>query len=77
MSKISIPEVVDAFREYKKKNDVWGSLHIVLSDGNVRDSDVEFCVAWSMAKGDVEGERLAKILLGMSKTQRYKISYMC
>ena len=51
MSKISIPEVVDAFREYKKKNGVWGSLHIVLSDGNVRDSDVEFCVAWPMAKG--------------------------
>lgn len=73
--KISIPDVVDQFRAYYRKpgNGGWGSLHIVLDDGNVRDDDVLFCWNWAAERGDADGARLASILMQMSKTQRRKL----
>lgn len=74
MSKPTItPELLARFRAYNAKHAAWGSLHIVLDDQNVRDSDVEFCVKFAQERGDAEGEELGKILLQMSKTQRLKI----
>jgi hypothetical protein len=72
--KMSIPNVVGRFISYHAKDNAWGSLHIVLSDGNVKNSNVEFCIREAHDKGDVEGEALARILLDMSKTQRCKIA---
>jgi hypothetical protein len=74
--KPSIPEVIEDFRAYfaEPGNGAWGSLHIVLDDGNVADHSVAFCVEWSKERGDAEGERLANILLRMSQTQRRKIA---
>lgn len=74
--KPTIPEVVDRFRAYYKDNPAWGSLHIVLDDGNVRDSDVEFCRLLAQKRDDVEGESLAEILAQMSKTQRIKLGQL-
>lgn len=73
--KPSISDVREAFRAYREENLVWGSLHIVLDDGNVSDADVRFCVDCARQRGDVEGERLALILLQMSRTQRLKLPY--
>jgi hypothetical protein len=75
MAKPTIPEVIERFREYHRKpgNLAWGSLHIVLDDGNVEDAHVAFCVEHAEAQGDTEGAELARILLAMSKTQRSKI----
>jgi hypothetical protein len=73
--KPSISDVRDCFRSYLDLNPGWGSLHIVLEDGNVSDANVRFCVDYAQRNGDLEGERLALILLEMSKTQRRKLPY--
>jgi hypothetical protein len=71
----SIPEVVKRFVSYRSdpENGAWGSLHIVLSDGNVKDDNVRWCIAWAQERGDTEGEALGRLLLSMSKTQRLKL----
>lgn len=71
--------VVDAalrslFRAYLRRYPAWGSLHVVLEDGNVKDSHVEFCLQQALEKGDEEGAALARILLECSQTQRRKIA---
>ena len=73
--KPTIPEVAELFARYYEQpgNAVWGSLHIVLDDGNVDDSNVVFCIGEAEQRGDDEGKRLAEILLRMSKTQRRKL----
>jgi hypothetical protein len=73
--KPTIPDVVERFATYHQQpgNEVWGSLHIVLDDGNIRRSDVEFCRDAANERGDIEGVALAELLLSMSKTQRLKL----
>lgn len=68
-----IPDVTERFHQYWILNPIWGSLHIVLEDGNVNDNNVEFCHKWAVEHGDIEGVKLALILLKMSKTQRKKL----
>jgi hypothetical protein len=72
--KPSIPEVIDRFKAYHKKEAAWGSLHIVLEDSNVSDSSVSFCIEYAIKNGDTEGAELGKILLSMSKTQRLRLA---
>lgn len=71
--KPSIPQVVARFAAYYGQHPTWGSLHIVLDDGNVRTGDVEFCIQWAEDNGDSEGAELGRILLSMSSTQRRKL----
>jgi hypothetical protein len=68
------PELLERFKAYHRDNGAWGSLHIVLDDNNLKDSNVRFCVKFANEEGDSEGEALAEILLTMSKTQRGKIA---
>lgn len=77
MSKPTIPEVVPQFAAYYQKpgNGAWGSLHIVLDDGNVKDDDVVFCMECAEKRNDIDGYNLAQLLLRMSKTQRKKLWY--
>jgi len=70
---LSVSEVADRFRAYREANPTWGSLHIVLDDGNVRDKHVKACIESALEKGDTEGHELACLLLGMSTTQRQKL----
>jgi len=67
--------LIDRFVAYHEAplNGAWGSLHIVLDDGNVDDSSVRHCKDWAVERGDAEGAALADILLTMSKTQRHKL----
>lgn len=67
------PELKARFARYYEKNGAWGSLHIVLDDGNLADDQVRSCEGWAEERGDFEGMELAKILLQMTKTQRAKI----
>ena len=73
-----MPEVIPLVRAYyaKSGNNVGGSLHIVLEDGNVSDSNVEFCREWAEEREDHDGVALAKLLLRMSRTQRRKLYRM-
>jgi hypothetical protein len=73
MAKPSIPDVIERFRAYNRQHGAWGSLHVVLDDGNVEDCHVEFCIAHAEQSGDTEGAELGRVLLQMSKTQRAKI----
>jgi len=76
--KPTIPEVTPVVKAYRDKpeNSVGGSLHIVLEDCNVKDSDVLSCRQDAVERGDTDGVALADILLKMSKTQRSKIAGM-
>ena len=74
--KPTIPQVRDRFAAYLAKNPVWGSLHIVLSDQNIDDGCVRFCIDQALAEGDEEGMHLGGILLRMSRTQRLKLSML-
>lgn len=73
-AKITVPEVIERFREYHLDHPAWGSLHIVLDDFNVHDHHVQHCVEYAEEQGDLEGKALALILLQMSKSQRLKLS---
>jgi hypothetical protein len=74
--KPTIPYVAPFVCEYYKENGAGGSLHIVLDDGNVEDSSVQFCIDYAKKNGDEVGVKLGEILLTMSKTQRDKLSRM-
>lgn len=76
MARVAIPEVIEHFHRYFIGNPTWGSLHIVLDDGNINDGHVQFCINYAVEKGDEEGVVLGEILLRMSKTQRSKIPRM-
>ncbi len=73
--KPTIPEIMPLIKEYYlfPGNEVGGNLHNVLEDGNVKDSDVEFCLNEALKCNDKKGVELAKLLLKMSKTQRLKL----
>lgn len=73
--KPTIPEVLPRFVAYHACNPVWGSLHIVLEDGNCDDSSVRFCLEEAEKRGDAEGAELARILLRMSRSQRGRLDW--
>lgn len=75
LAKPTVPDVLPEFRAYLTEHSAWGALHIVLDDYNVTDDSVRFCIASAQEAGDAEGERLAGILLRMSKTQRLKLAH--
>lgn len=69
------PEIIERFKAYHNapNNGAWGSLHIVLDDGNIEDKHIEFCIKNAVERKDGEGAELAKLLLAFTKTQRIKI----
>lgn len=69
-----VPDVYPAFLEYARRNPCWGSLHVVLEDDNHDDDSVKGCIDWADVRDDVEGARLARVLLRMSPTQRGRIA---
>lgn len=73
---ITVPDVIDRFKDYHELpgNSCWGSLHVVLDDGNLKDHFVQFCIDFAEQSGDREGAELGRILLQLSETQRDKIS---
>lgn len=74
--KPTVPQVLPLVNCFMRLpgNGVGGVLHIVLSDGNVADSHVEFCRNQAVQEVDQCGYFLATVLLNMSKTQRSKLS---
>lgn len=73
MGRLTLPEIKQDFENYFASNPAWGSLHIVLDDGNINDSSVKYCFEHARDVGDIEGARLAEVLLQLSKTQRLKL----
>jgi uncharacterized tellurite resistance protein B-like protein len=77
-TKITLPEVTPIVKEYMNipGNSAGGSLHIVLEDGNILDSDIEYCIQIAKEKGDLKGMELGFLIKRLSKTQRKKLSSM-
>lgn len=77
-AKPTIAEVIPLVRSYRDLpgNGTGGSLHIVLDDGNIKDSDVKWCIKHAAEEGDEIGSVIGSLLLQMSKTQRKKLSNM-
>lgn len=78
MYKPTIPEVLPIVKEYYAQpgNGAGGNLHIVLDDGNINDSSVEYCMNICKENNDKKGIELCNKLMRMSKTQRRKIYIM-
>jgi hypothetical protein len=73
--KVTVPEVlplVQAFYAHPD-NGTGGCLHIVLDDGNVDHSSVQFCVDQAKKDGDRMGELLGRVIQKLSKTQRNRL----
>ena len=71
----TVPEVRELVRAYYEKegNSCGGNLHIVLDDGNLSDSCVQFCLDQVHADEDEDGVRIAELMLQMTGTQRRKV----
>lgn len=76
--KPTIPEVLPIIKAYRDTpgNGAGGSLHAIFDDGNIRDSDIKWCIEYATKEGDKAGTELGQILLRMSKTQRNKLANM-
>jgi len=66
-------EVVVRFAAYREQHPAWGSLHVVLDDGNAETKFVQECADDADARGDVEGAALARILLTLTESQRLRV----
>lgn len=70
----TVPEVLPLVREYVQHvGPGCGYLHIVLSDGNVDDGSIDFCISEAATNGDAIAATVGMELRGLSKTQRRKI----
>lgn len=70
--------VAPLLRDYYARpgNELGGSLHIVIEDGNIEDWCVSACVDGATERGDTVGQAIGLLLLAMSTTQRRKLSAM-
>jgi uncharacterized protein (TIGR02996 family) len=73
--KPTIPEYLDRFVAYLNAHGAWGSLHIVLDDGNVEDDHVRWCIQYAAEHGDEEGRQLGEVLLRMSRTRLPRVAW--
>lgn len=76
VNKPTVPEVLPVLKAYLKLpgNNVGGSFHAVLDDGNTQDCHVKWCLEYAREKGDAEGVKLGELLLRCSRTQRIKLA---
>lgn len=51
-----------------------GNYHLFFN-GNYNNDHIQFCIDQCIERSDAEGEEIGKVLLGMSKTQRKKLTH--
>lgn len=61
------------FKSYHERELCWGSLHIVMDDGNLEDSNVQFCMNWARVENDADGFMIAVILSEKTIEERQKL----
>ena len=71
--RLTVPEVQPFVDRYLDDNANGGNLHVVLMDGNIDNSHIEWCLKQATDEGDINGAELAAMLLRLTKTQRRKI----
>jgi hypothetical protein len=72
--KLCAETVIGRFKAYFEKQKSWRSLSMVLEEFNTEDRNVGHCIKRAIESGDSEGERLGKLLLELSRSERRKIS---
>jgi hypothetical protein len=77
--KIDVTYVLPVVKTFiaKEGNLTGGNLHMVLSNKNILDWHIEFCLQAAKDDNDSDGVLIAELLLKMSKTQRLKICHQC
>lgn len=72
-NRLTIPDVVARFADYYQApgNGAWGSLHVMLDDGN--EDAANFCYEFAIEHGDHEGAALAEICMNLTATQIRKL----
>jgi len=72
--KITTPLLVEKIKDYVSRagNEVGGNLFMVLSNYNIHNDHIQYCLNQANERGDQAGVDLAKLLLKASKTQRLK-----
>lgn len=50
-----------------------GHLHIVLDDGNLKDSHIQACIDWAVEAGDEWQADLGHVIMRLTATQRGKV----
>ena len=72
---IETPDMIPLIKYFGSLDDnlVGGNLHIYLSDGNIDDSHIKFCLEWCIKSNDLLGEAICRLSLKMSRTQRKKL----
>ncbi len=61
------------FQEYFNLNPAWGSIHIILADGNLEDEHIDWCIDYAIKLGDTAAVDLCSILYTFSYSQRMKL----
>ena len=64
------------FECYEISNIEYGSLHIVLSDGNISDSSIESCYGYAVEQGDIVGAYLASQLIRVPYVERVVYNFI-
>ncbi len=72
-SRPTVPEVAPLVAALYERHCAGCCFHIVLDDGNVEDSSVEFCMQFAAENECSECMALGPLLLRMSRTQRSKL----
>ena len=71
--KPTVPQVMPLVRAIYRRNFVGCCLHIVLDDGNTKDSHVQFCLEQAREEGHADCLELAEKIALMSRAQRRKL----
>jgi hypothetical protein len=67
-------EFISIVAEYYKSNPTGGSLHIVLDDGNLESSSIQWCAGYAYGLKDDVGNDIANLMRHMNIRQR-KVVY--
>lgn len=70
----TVPEVLPYVRQLYLRSSVGCCLHIVLDDENVDNASVDLAIDHAQQRGHTDCEMLARVLRGMSRTQRLKLA---
>jgi hypothetical protein len=70
----TVSEFVAVSAAYANEHPTGGALHIVVDDGNLEDSSVEFCYGFALEEDDGYGAALALLLSRMTRSQRGRVA---
>ena len=68
------PTMLERFVAYFNRTKGWRNLRLVLEEYSTDDRTVKTCLKIAMDRGDIEGERLANILLMLPRSMRRKVA---